>query len=124
MAKIPEDLSHSTYCGPCFDAKVAPELESYNQALEDAKNIIVFFKTQSKETRNFKRNETPFKVKGCADREETLLRLAFFAVKGRFNALIDVDITSEKVLKGRYQTQIWHGTAIPAQVTSERMKPS
>lgn len=113
-------LSHGAYCGPCYDFKVAPELEAYQEAMTAAKNIAVFFKDQSKETRNFKRLEKPYKIEGCEDREETLLRLAFFAVKDNFNAIIDVDITSKKVRTGAYQTQIWSGTAIPTNYITRR----
>lgn len=121
MAQIPADLAHGTYCIPCFDSKVASELESYNETMEQAKNIHVFEKDQGKETRFFKRLEKPIKVENCPDRKETLLRLAFFAVKGGFNTLIDVDVTSAKIRSGTYQTQIWTGSGIPTTVEERRL---
>ncbi len=110
---IPSELSHAVYCGSCFAEKVAPELEIHQQLLERAKNIIVYESNQGKETRLMPRHEKPFIVKDCADREETLLRLAFFAAQANYNAIIDVSLTSVKVKTGSYQTTKWSGTAVP-----------
>lgn len=122
LPSIPKELKNTTYCGPCFDQKVAPEVAAYEQMVRDAKKLTVFFTADSKQTRNFKRIEKPLKVKDCTDREETLLRLAFLAVHAKFNAIIDVDIVSEKVRNGTYQTTKYSGTAMPINVTSERFK--
>ena len=70
LMEIPKNLSHSTYCYSCFDQNVASELASYNQCVEKAKDIIIFEKSQSKETRNFKRHERPYQITDCADRDE------------------------------------------------------
>lgn len=120
MTKVPELLSHGAYCTPCFDFKVMPEVEVYDADVRAARNIAVFFKDQSKETRLLKRTEKAFKVVDCEDREETLLRLAYFAVQAKFNAIIDVEITSKKVRTGAYQTHLWTGTAIPTNYTPRR----
>ncbi len=58
------ELKHGTYCRPCFDEKVATELFKYEETLEVAKNIDVFFKTQGKETRLVRRKEKPVQVSG------------------------------------------------------------
>ncbi len=113
---IPSELSHSVYCGSCFAEKVAPELETHQQLLERAKNIIVYESTQGKETRLIPRKEKPVTVKDCADREETLLRLAFFAAQANYNAIVDVNLTSVKVKTGSYQTTKWSGTGVPVNV--------
>lgn len=118
LAKVPEILSHAIYCGPCYDTHVAPELEIYNNLLERAKDVTVFFKTQGKETRLMKRSEKAFRVENCPDRDETLMRLAFLAAQGNFNTLIDVDLTSEKVRVGGYQNLKWQGTGIPTNAKS------
>jgi hypothetical protein len=116
MPKISQDLTHSIYCGQCYDQIVAPALEAYAKDMERAKNIFIFSKAQSKETRLMKRSTPPYQVKDCPDREETILRLAFLAAKDNFNAIIDVDVVADKICKGKYQTSNWRGTAIPAQV--------
>lgn len=121
LAKVPEDLTHGTYCGPCFDDKVAPELAAYADTMERAKNISVFFKDQGKETRLVKRSNEVFRVEDCDDREETLLRLAFFAAQKGYNSLISVDITSEKIRSGSYQTQKWSGTGVPANISDRKL---
>lgn len=121
LSHIPENLAHSAYCSPCFDAQVTSELSEYNRIMELAKDIHVFEKDQGKETRFFKRKEKALRVENCADRDETLLRLAFFAAKAGFNTLIDVDVTSEKVRSGTYQTQIWKGSGVPTTVDEGRL---
>lgn len=121
MDHVPAELSHGVYCTPCFDAKVAPELLTYNELMERAKEIHVFEKDQGKETRFFRRMEKAYKVDHCADREEALLRLAFFAAQRGFNTLVDVHITSTKVRNGTYQTQVWQGTGVPTTVDEARL---
>lgn len=124
LDKIPPHLTHGTYCGPCFDAKVAPELASYAETMEKAKDVAVFFKDQGKETRLIKRSNEVFRVKDCLDRDETLLRLAFFAAQKDFNSVIDVDLVSEKIRSGTYQTQRWSGTAVPANISDKKINRS
>lgn len=117
IKKKPEALTHTTYCPACFDQNVAAELKKYNDDIEKARHIIVFDKAQSKETRNFKRFNETYSVKDCPDREETLLRLAFQAVRGGFNAIIEVEISSKKVRESSRQRQIYSGLAQAALVT-------
>ncbi|MBC7742525.1 MAG: hypothetical protein H7061_10020 [Bdellovibrionaceae bacterium] len=121
LARIPASLKHTTYCEPCFHNTVEPELAAYNRILERAKNIMVFSKTQSKETRLIKRIEDPVKVIDCPDHDETILRLAFFAAQANYNAIVDVELVSEKVKNGSYQTSKWAGVAIPAQVNDAKL---
>jgi hypothetical protein len=116
-----EELKSGTFCGDCFENKVRPEIEKYEKDMELAKDIIVYEKKQSKESRLFKRLEPPVTVTQCEDREETLLRLGFLAVQRGFNAIIDVDIRSEKVRMGSYQTMVFTGTAIPSYVDLSRI---
>lgn len=120
LAKVPEQLTHTVYCPQCFDAQVAAPLAEYNETMEKAKNISIYFKEQSKETRLLSRKEAPVKVENCPDREETLLRLAFFAAHKKFNGLIDVELISKKIREGSYQTQSWSGSAIPVNLDARR----
>lgn len=121
LTKIPENLTHGTYCGPCFDEQVAPELAVYEETMERAKDVAIFFKDQGKETRWVKRSKEIFKVLECPDRDETLMRLAFQAAQKNFNSLVDVDLVSEKIRNGSYQTQKWSGTAVPANIESRKL---
>jgi hypothetical protein len=113
LPKIPQDLTHNFYCWTCFDEKINPEIESYNEKLIQAKNLVTFSILQKKETRLMSRNEKPIYVENCKDREEALLRLAFLAVISNFNSLIDVDIISKKIVNAGYQKLNWSGSAIP-----------
>jgi hypothetical protein len=120
--KNSEVLSHSVYCPTCFNAHVAEPLENYDRLLERAKNIDVFFKTQGKETRLVKRTVKPIVIEECFDRDELILRLAFFAAEAGFNAVVDIDLASEKVgAGGSYKKLKWRGVGTPANI-SERTK--
>ncbi len=118
----PAPLKHTTYCPQCFDKDVAGELGRYNDDLEKAKDIAVYDISQGKETRSFKRSDDKFEVKDCPDREETLMRLAFMAVRAGYNSIVDVDITSKKVRQEAYQTQIYAGKATGAKFVSRKWK--
>ena len=122
LTKIPAELSHAIYCIPCYNEKIAPALDSYNEIMERAKNVFVYSKSQGKETRLMKSTEEPLKVADCLDREETLLRLAFLAAQANFNALIGVEIISKKSTKTTtYKTISWSGTGIPTVLDAEKM---
>jgi hypothetical protein len=121
LKEIPEDLRHPTYCNPCFDEKVAPELASYEEIMERAKKIYVFFKTQRKPIPLVKKGRDPVEVKSCPDRDEIILRLAFFAAELSFNALIEVDITSEKIRNQGYEKLQYKATGFPAEIDVSKM---
>jgi hypothetical protein len=121
LASIPSYLSHTVYCGPCFDEKISPELQKYDALLEQAKQVDVYFSDQGKETRIIRRLEEPVKIENCPDRDEALLRLAFFAAQGNYNSLVDVELTSEKVRNGGYQTLKWRGVGVPVHVNKKRL---
>ena len=78
-------------------------------------------KNQGKETRLISRKEKPYSVKDCADYNEAILRLAFFAVEAGFNSLLDVDLTSKKIIVAGYQSTVWSGTAVPANVADKKL---
>lgn len=113
LESVPPELSHGAYCDGCFTEKVQNALAEYEATMEAARNVSIYFKNQSKETRLFKRSKEVFRVQDCPDRDETILRLAFRAASRGYNGLIDVDVTSEKVRHGGYQTLKWSGTAVP-----------
>ena len=120
--KIPAKLAHSTYCGPCYFNEIDPELKLYEQIVEEAKNVAIFYKDQGKETRRMARSTEIFSVKKCKDRNEAIMRLAFFAAQSGFNTLVDVDLQSEKIREGSYQHLIWHADAVPVLLSSEKLK--
>lgn len=121
MPQIPEKLTHGVYCGVCFDQSVASDLEAYDQTMEKAKDVHIYFKKQGKETRLLKRIEDPFQVLDCPDRDEAILRLAFVAAQKNLNAVLDVDVITKKIRLGSYQTQSFSATGVPAQVDSKKL---
>lgn len=121
LSQKPLELSHRIYCHSCYLNHVEERLEKYNQTLEQANHVQVYLSNQGKETRLVKRLEKPLRVENCADRNETMLRLAFFAVEKGFNTLVDVNITSKKIREGSYQKLIWSGTAVPVQMSSRQV---
>jgi hypothetical protein len=121
LLKKPEHLNHSAFCSTCYTEKISPEVAKYEATMETAKNILVFEISQGKETRLIKRKEAKLVVEECPDRDETMLRLAFQAAEKGFNAIIDVDIKSKKVKEGKYQHTMYSGTAIPANVTDNKL---
>lgn len=121
MITRPEELSHTAYCETCFTAKVAGPLQNYQDLVEKAKHVLVFEKSQGKETRLIKRIEKPISVLNCADHDEAVMRLAFQAAQGNFNAIVDMDLKSTKIRNGKYQTSSWSGTAIPVNLTEGQL---
>lgn len=121
LLQKPKELSYTTYCRFCYDAHIAPELVSYNELVEQAKNIMVFNSSQGKETRLIKRDIAPIEITDCLSEEETVLRLAFQAAKLNLNAIIDVHVTSEKVHIGTYRTLKWRGIGVPAHVELKKI---
>jgi hypothetical protein len=105
-----------TYCMSCFDDRVTPELERYNLLMEKAKDVNVFFSSQSKESRFVRRTEKPIKVVDCQDRDEAVLRLAFLAAEAGKNSIVDVDLSSVKVMNGNWKSLRWSGLAVPANI--------
>jgi hypothetical protein len=121
METVPEVLGHPVYCGACHDSEVLPLEEEYRETLERAKDVFVFFKTQRKEIPLTKRSKLQYRIEACKDRDETIFRLAFFAARDGFNAIIETEVSSRKVRNEGYQTSIWSGTAVPASVDAGKM---
>lgn len=121
LSEVPKDLRHQAYCFQCFDNQVKPQLDTYNSMIEQAKQIIIFTKKESKITRLMKRMEAPFEVKECAGEYEATMRLAFKAVQANYNVLIDFELTHKKVREGSYQKLIWNGSAIGVSIEPHKL---
>ncbi len=116
MQVVPPELQHTIYCYSCHLEHVEQPLAKYNQLVEQAKEIMVFNKSQGKETRFVRRNEDWIEVKDCEDEDQVIMKLAFHAVEIGCNAVVDVDIVAQKIRLGAYQTQLFKGTGRPAKV--------
>ncbi len=114
--KVPEELTHSCYCMNCFDDKVAAPLNEYNDKMEKAKEIILYSKEQTKLTRLLKRKNLPYKVDGCEDEQEAIMRMSFMAVEDKCNCLIDVEIQTRKIIAGSHKKTVFGATAVPINI--------
>jgi hypothetical protein len=121
LSPVPEEYGHSSYCSHCFDDKIAPALMSYRETLERAEEIFIYTKDQTKETRFFKRKELPYEVSNCQDQQEVIMRMSFMAAQGHFNALIDVQFHSKKIIHGSHKKTMWSGTAVPTTIDPRRV---
>ena len=121
MESVPAALSHTRYCGRCFDSAVAPALQDYEAAVEKARVVFVYYRGQGQETRLMKRIHPPIHVEGISDRSDVLMRLAFLAVRAGFNTLVDVEILPQKIRQGSYQTTSWSGRGIPTYEDPEKI---
>lgn len=119
---LPDEVTLGAFCYSCFDRIVGPQLDAYNEKLEQAKNVNVFYASQSKESRFVRRKEKQIQVEDCDDKEEVVMRLAFIAVEAHQNTLLDVEITSIKTRNGGWQSSRWAGKAIPATVDESRLR--
>ncbi len=122
MPSIADDLKHTVYCESCFQEKVQPAQDEYEETMARAKDVWVFFTTQRKEIPLIKREKEMFEIFSCPDRDETILRMAFLSALGGFNALIDVEVSSAKVRNEGYQTSVWKGVGRAAQIDSEKLE--
>lgn len=118
MPLIRDELSHPKYCGRCYSETVEPELVNYEETLDRAKQVLVFFKTQKKGLRIQKRERLPDHVEACPDRDETILRLAYLAATKGYNSVIEVEVAAKKVRNEAYQTSVWSGEGVAADVLS------
>lgn len=117
----PKELSHDTYCPGCYDRVVAGPLADYESQMAKARELPVFLKHQSRETKFVDRKADPISVAGCPDEKEILLRLAFRASELGYNGLVDVRLNWTKVRPGNYQTTVWDAVGIPAHIDLARM---
>ncbi len=90
--------------------------EQYEQKVAEARGVYVFFVTQKRAIPLIAKAKNVVRVEGCSDRNETILRLGFLAAEQSFNALVQVEVTSEKVRNAGYQTSAWKGVGLPAKV--------
>lgn len=116
LPKLPGGVVLGSYCVQCFDARIQPEIDAYEEKVALARDVNVYYVSQSKESRFVRRTEKPIKVENCTDRDEVVMRLAFLAVLAGKNSIVDVDLKAEKIRNGGYQTSRWSGRGIPADI--------
>lgn len=118
VSGLPPELQHTYYCGACYDDKVAPFKADYEQTLESAKGVDVIYKNSKSVVRVLRRAPETVSVEGARDRDEAILRLAFQAVRAGFHAIVDVEVTSQKIRNEGWQKSAWSGRGVPADISS------
>lgn len=122
MSERPKALDSSTFCEACYFEKIEPIIKTYEENLEKAKQVNLFYKDQARETRLMSRAAPEIRIENCLDRDETILRLAYRAAELQYNSLIDVDIKSVKVREANYQHSVWSVTGIPLNLDENKLK--
>jgi hypothetical protein len=101
---------------------MAPRIEEYENTLAAAKEAFIFFTTQKKSIPLIRKSKTLITIESCVDRDETILRLAYFAAKDGYNAVVDVDVTVKKVRAGgSTKTADWRGVGYGAMVDGKKV---
>lgn len=122
LERVPVEQVAGRFCGRCWDAEMAPKLDAYRERMEAAKQVFIFFTTQKKAIPLVRKSKTPVKVDACADRDETILRLAYDAAKDGYNAVVDVEVTAKKVNDGgSNKSAVWKGAGVPALVDEAKL---
>ncbi len=122
LSTVPETLRHSRYCRVCHEREVLPALDAYNESMEKARGLNFIFKGHGRAIPVLRRAQEAIRIEDCADRDETILRMAFRAVELGFNAVIEGVVTSEKVRNEGYQTSRWKGSCVPVELDVERFE--
>ena len=122
LPKVPDELAKGIYCHSCYVSQIEPHVEAYEKTMAAARKIDIYTIDQGKETRLIPRvKDIKYVIDNCADEKEMILRFAFFAVLDGYTTLVDVDILSEKVRDGTFQTTRYFGSAVPANAKPEHI---
>ncbi len=90
--------------------------------MEQAREAYIFFTTQKNPPPVVSKSKERLQVSECIDRDETILRLAFQAVRLGFNAVLETHVVAEKVRNAGYQKSAWRGTGVPAMVDADKLE--
>jgi uncharacterized protein YbjQ (UPF0145 family) len=121
-SSLPEELKHTYYCPLCYDQHVEPFKAQYEATMQEAKQINIIYKGSKSSIRVLRKAEKPLNIENSPDRDEAILRLAFHAAKNGYNAVIDVEVSSQKVRNEGYQKMAWLGRGTPAVIKSHELE--
>lgn len=122
LRRVPEKLTHPCTCSLCYDQEIAKPTEEYLERVEQSKEIIIFSKNESKQTRLFSRKEPAYVVEDCDDEEDALRHMSFWAIEDNFNCLIDITYAKKKIVIGSHKKFIWTGRGIPVNIDTKRLR--
>lgn len=121
LKTIPAELSHTQYCSVCFQKHVTPAQSKYEETMNLARNVYIFYLGRKGNLPVFEQSKRKLSVPQCSDRDEILLRLAFQAAELGYNAITETDVIRTKVRDGAYQTMSWSVTGYPAKVDVKKI---
>jgi hypothetical protein len=101
---------------------VEKEMMEDRATLKRARSVFFLDKPRRRPLPILKKSADALSVTGCADREETILRLGFLAAEKGFNAVIRAEVFPKKIRNAGYQKMEWTGTGFPAVVDEERIE--
>src|SRR3989344_455563 len=112
LEKVPEEFTRIHYCPDCFEEEVAPALAKYDETLERARDVYVFFGADRHAPHPLKKAKWDVEITDCKDRDETILRLGFRAAEQGFNALLKGRVAANQVRNHGYQKSVWEGKGL------------
>ncbi len=122
MKSRSKELSHESYCSPCFVGKVQPAIENYNDIVTRAKQVYIVEKSPRHPFPILNMSNKALSTDVWPDRSATIMSLAFLAAEKGFNAVIKTKVVSRKVRNFGYQTMEWQATGFPALVDHVRVE--
>lgn len=122
MSKVPAKLTQANYCRACFLDEIVPAQNAYEEMMERAKDVYFLTKAYPGYVRVLRRHTKRVEVKECDDRRETIVRLAFFAAELGYNAIIEAEVDRAKIRMGKYQSSVWSGSAMPANIDGDQLE--
>ena len=126
-------MSTPTVCATCLNTKAnqvcglcnEPVCKSCVIAMESeafTKDVYFLTKAYPGYVRVLRKHTKRVVVEDCADRRDTIVRMAFFAAELGFNAIIEAEVESFKTRSHGYLSSRWKGSAMPAQIDGEQLE--
>ncbi len=125
LEKIPADLTHSAYCGACYEQKVAVELAEYERLAALAQEVYFQSNKYRGNQHILSKHSKTISIPKCDDRRQLILMLAYQAAKLNYNAIVAADIRSQRIYAdGGYGHYEWSGSAVPANINGALFEAS
>ena len=121
LTSIPIELEAVDCCPRCYDAKVQPALDAYNEVLERAKAVGYWSKAYRGHVPVLEKGRIEVAVQDGKDREDVIYKLGYLAAEQGFNGLINGVVDSKKVRDHAYSKMVWSGKALPCRVDMEKL---
>ena len=122
--ELAPELKHTYYCGVCFGEHVEPFEAEYASCVEQAKQINILYRNSKSTLKVIRKAVHWIEISDAVDRDQAIMKLAYTCAKGGYNALIDTEITSHKVRNEGWQTSLWRGRGLPAEIRSYELERS